>query len=883
MSCETDIPEIELVEVSGTVVETESQSPVAGVSITIIDQEIEPKLTGSDGTFKFSDLRLDDATYEITVTHADYEDEKEVFTIENGALKEDIVISLIASEALSFNLETMDFGSGLTELSLIVSNESSTSQTITINPNKAWITPSKASLSIASGKDETISFTVDREEVEVGSFETTIAFEIEGKKTQSLSAKMQKLDPNSAILKLDKTNIDFGKALETQSIQISNEGKSTLNWTASTEASWLTLSQSSGTIEQDTNADLALAVNRNGFDNGVQEATVNFSGDGGTATLTISMEVDNSVGLLKLSTSSIDFSLTDESSQITLTNDGSLALDWSATIHENWISLDAISGSLDVSANTTINIGVDRTTLSSGVHNGSVDFTANGETSTLNIALEVQGGILEISTTSLSFGSAETVIPITFSNTGMRSLTWSSDENTSWLNMAPKDGTIDVGAETALVVEVDRAGLSLGSYSADIQVATESQSITISVSMSVAQDTDMDGVPDEVDGDFDGDGLIEIYTINDLNDIRNDLTASGNGKQGAPSGGFTGFELMNDLNFSDDNSYGDLSLKPSVTSGLGWNPIGTSNENFEAIFDGNSFIISQLLINRTTEYTALFAAANFLSEVRNLRVEIKFISGTRYTAGLLGFTDGKVINCSVSGDIQSGQDGGLLVGLFDEGEIENCFTEGSINSNSNGIGGLVGSIGNSNSGDVTSLKNSYSTAIVNGNRFVGGLVGFVGRGTHTISNSYAQGSVTATSSEVGGLVGYTDSGSTVIENCYASGNVVSSSSDIGGLVGEFRGTLVSSYSTGSVVGSSTVGGLIGRNLGSIASSNYWNTQTSNLATSSGGTGLTTSEFQGQTSNDGIYITWSSDAWDFGTSSQYPVLKNMPSGLDVQRD
>ena len=62
-----------------------------------------------------------------------------------------------------------------------------------------------------------------------------------------------------------------------------------------------------------------------------------------------------------------------------------------------------------------------------------------------------------------------------------------------------------------------------------------------------------------------------------------------------------------------------------------------------------------------------------------------------------------------------------------------------------------------------------------------------------------------------------------------------------------------------------------------ATASYWDTATSGQATSVAGTGQMTSALQTPTSASGLYATWGAE-WDFGTASQYPVLK-----VDVDGD
>ena len=182
-------------------------------------------------------------------------------------------------------------------------------------------------------------------------------------------------------------------------------------------------------------------------------------------------------------------------------------------------------------------------------------------------------------------------------------------------------------------------------------------------------------------------------------------------------------------------------------------------------------------------------------------------------------------------------------------------------------------------------------AYVLGNNWVGALVGSQ---YGTIAASYATGQVSgaAGSRMTGGLVGFADG---PIVAAYSTATV-SGSRDVGGLVGRLsrRGSISASYATGAVSQITISGGLSGYRLpGSTVSASYWDTTSSRQAHSYGGGGKTTQELQAPTaygaSRTDIYSTWDDvdvdgdgttgvaadaddDAWAFGASYQYPVLK-----------
>lgn len=143
---------------------------------------------------------------------------------------------------------------------------------------------------------------------------------------------------------------------------------------------------------------------------------------------------------------------------------------------------------------------------------------------------------------------------------------------------------------------------------------------------------------------------------------------------------------------------------------------------------------------------------------------------------------------------------GGLVGI-NWGTVSNSYADGTV-SGSDQVGGLVG-------GNGGSVSNSYSTGIVSGARHVGGLVG---ASTGPVSNCHFTGSVSG-ESRIGGLVGGM-SGSTVSNSCF-TGSVSGSSDQVGGLVGYNYGTVSKSYSNGSVTGDSYTGGLVGFNRATV--------------------------------------------------------------------
>ena len=234
------------------------------------------------------------------------------------------------------------------------------------------------------------------------------------------------------------------------------------------------------------------------------------------------------------------------------------------------------------------------------------------------------------------------------------------------------------------------------------------------------------------------------------------------------------------------------------------------------------------------------------------------VSGHWEVGGLVGQNLAWVTHCHTSATVSGNTYVGALLG-FSRGDVSQCYSAGAVSSTWDG-GGLVGE-------NVGLVAYCCSTAVVSGSWEVGGLVG---RNYADVSQSYAAGMVSGSSSEVGGLIGYNYGD---VSQCHSTA-VTSGSWEVGGLVGENSGSVAHCYCTGMTSGSSEIGGLVARNDGEVVAS-FWDKQTSAQITSAGGTGKTTAEMQtrktfldagwdfvGETTNGMENIWWIDEGKDY---------------------
>ena len=416
--------------------------------------------------------------------------------------------------------------------------------------------------------------------------------------------------------------------------------------------------------------------------------------------------------------------------------------------------------------------------------------------------------------------------------------------------------------------------------------------------------------------DTDGDGLIEIEFLEQLDAIRYDLDGDGiadddSGVEayaaafpGMICNNCNGYELARPLDFNDSDSYASGAINAEWTTGAGWRPVGGGRRPFAATFAGNKHAISHLYITSAARADSasfwgggLFGSVGVSGVIRETGLLNVNVAGGDTVGPLAGANQGTVSHSYATGSVSGYGSVGGLVGINASGAIISSYAAVSV-SGAKYIGGLAGS----NSGTVIA---SYAAGSVTGDGRFGELAGYqvgglAGNNRGSVIASYSTGAVRG-QQYVGGLIGLNDDGS--ISASYADGEVTGGQY-IGGLAGRNQGIVGLSYAVGKVSSDGSIdalqeylGGLVGYNTGTI-NSGLWDTESSGQQVGIGNEigdgpssdifGKTTAELQSPAGYTGPYRGWNvslfikgaentsdyslNDFWDFGTSGQYPALK-----------
>lgn len=283
-----------------------------------------------------------------------------------------------------------------------------------------------------------------------------------------------------------------------------------------------------------------------------------------------------------------------------------------------------------------------------------------------------------------------------------------------------------------------------------------------------------------------------------------------------------------------------------------WTPIGNSSVAFTGTFDGDGHAVRGMFINTTSTHNGLFG--NVSGTVQNVTVADSWVSGGKYTAGVVGVLVG-------SGIVKNVENKASVIGLNEvtvgivsltsyeyskKVTIENVknygfvqgtrFVAGIVGSSDNGLilKNVVnyGSIESQNSaggvgchlGSGTDVDHAENYGNVQGKEYVAGVASYFGSGYCVANKNYGtlknavNGAFIQGNKYVSGIVGQAQC--ITIEKSINKG-VVEGKNMMGGICGHCQRSLTKSvYNKGKVFGDSYVGGIVGFNEEGVTSSVY---------------------------------------------------------------
>ena len=287
--------------------------------------------------------------------------------------------------------------------------------------------------------------------------------------------------PPQPALAVSRTSMSFsgtqgGANPAAQTFDVTNTGGGTLSYTATENASWLTVAPASGSAPQAVTATVSTA----GLTAGTYTAPVTVTAPGASGspkTIAVTLTVAPPQPVLAVSPASLSFTATagganPAAQPVNVSPTGGGTLSWTASDNQAWLSVAPASGT----GAGTPSVSVNTAGLAAGTYTGTVTITAagaSGSPKTVAVTLTVNPAtpVLAVSPASLTFnatagGANPAAQTFGISNTGGGTLNWTIADNQTWLSVAPVSGA---GAATPSV-SVNTAGLAAGTYTGTVTV-----------------------------------------------------------------------------------------------------------------------------------------------------------------------------------------------------------------------------------------------------------------------------------------------------------------------------------------------------------------------------------------------------------------------------
>ena len=282
----------------------------------------------------------------------------------------------------------------------------------------------------------------------------------------------------AANLTLSPTTLSYayqigGTTPAAQSVSVTSTG-SALNFTVTTNQSWLAATPASGT----TPGTLSVAVNPAGLTAGTYTGTVSVAATGaGNSPQTVAVTlVVTSAPNITLSPTSLSYAYqiggtTPAAQSVSVTSTGS-GLNFTVTTNQSWLAATPASGTTP----GTLSVAVNPMGLTAGTYTGTVSVAATGagnSPQTVAVTLTVTSATpnLTLSPTTLSYtyqigGTTPAAQSVSVTSTGS-ALNFAVTTNQSWLTATPASGT----TPGTLSVAVNPTGLTAGTYTGTVSVA----------------------------------------------------------------------------------------------------------------------------------------------------------------------------------------------------------------------------------------------------------------------------------------------------------------------------------------------------------------------------------------------------------------------------
>jgi hypothetical protein len=374
----TETPALET-KISGKVTDKSSNAEIAGVQITT--NPTTSSVT-TDATGNYTIPNVTPGQYLVTAIKNGYKSTSiNVVAIEGETVTADLQLPVLGPE-LSVSTTSINFGTTQTSASIMIGNKTGVGTVSwSLSISAAWLTSSATSGSLTTGTN-TVTLTANRTGLSYGNYNTILTITSNGGNID-IPVSLAVPNPSAPQLTVSPLQLNLGETQSSSTITISNTGTGTLVWSASTAQNWIAISPTGDSTKTELD-NVTITVNRAGLSPNSYNGEITINSNAGSQTVQVLMAVAT-VPTLALSTTTLDFDSSQTVKTFTISNSGSGTLNWTAAGNQTWMTVNPESGT----DQSTVNVTVNRGSLSYGSYSGIVTINSNGGNNAVDVLMKV--------------------------------------------------------------------------------------------------------------------------------------------------------------------------------------------------------------------------------------------------------------------------------------------------------------------------------------------------------------------------------------------------------------------------------------------------------------------------------------------------------------
>lgn len=277
--------------IEGRITDVIDGEPISDATVSLTGPETRSETVGSDGLYRFENVVV--GTHTVVASHPQYESNSvEVSLKPLEATEGDLALSPIIS--LDVSPATLDFSTAINQLNLNLNNTGDTELTFEIESEDQWLVLRQTSGVLRPKTQDVLTVQIDRSRMDVGDFEGNIIVNVPGRGSKNIKVLASKLSNSLAVLTLSDGALNFGMGLTNRSLQIKNNGNSTLIWNITKSDDWLSTSEVDGSIPPGNSQNITVFVDRTNLADGEYDGKLSFDSNGGSANVSIQIKVNSS-------------------------------------------------------------------------------------------------------------------------------------------------------------------------------------------------------------------------------------------------------------------------------------------------------------------------------------------------------------------------------------------------------------------------------------------------------------------------------------------------------------------------------------------------------------------------------------------------------------